>query len=123
MNSPEESRLREYFENLRDADQPSAPQFPGTIASAERRKPPTIRIVRQPWAIAAVAIVLCGGTLALLRPRRTPVPPLPEPLAISTWSSPTAFLLDTPGRKFLGEIPRIGGPGLFHAPARKDLSK
>jgi hypothetical protein len=123
MNSPEESRLREYFGNLRDADQPAAPPFPGTIASAEHRKPAAIRIVRQPWAIAAVAIILCGGTLAILRLRTTPAPPISEPLAISAWSSPTAFLLDTPGRKFLREIPRIGVPKLLLAPAEMEQSK
>jgi hypothetical protein len=122
MNSPEENRLREYFENLRDADQPSAPPFPGTIASAERRKPAAIRIARQPWAIAAVAIVLCVATLAVFRVR-TPAPRLTEPLAISAWSSPTAFLLDTPGRKFLGETPHIGVPALRLVPAEKEQSK
>ena len=123
MNSREDSRLREYFEDLRDADQPTAPPFPRTIASAERRKPSAIRIARQPWAIAAVAIVLFGGTLALLRPRTTPAPPITEPVAISSWSSPTAFLLDTPGRKFLREIPRIGVPKLILAPAEMEQSK
>jgi hypothetical protein len=123
MNSPEESRLREYFGNLRDADQPSAPPFSGTIASAERRKPAAIQIVRNPWAIAAVALALCGGTLAILRLRTTPAAPLTEPLAIATWSSPTAFLLDTPGRKFLGETPSIGVPKFLLTPAEKEQSK
>jgi hypothetical protein len=123
MNSPEESRLREYFENLRDADQPTSPPFPDTIASAERRTPPAIRVVRQPWAMAAVAITLCVGTLAMLRLRSTPAPPLTGRLAISTWTSPTAFLLETPGRKFLREIPRIGVPKLLFAPAEKEQSR
>jgi hypothetical protein len=123
MNSPEESRLREYFGNLRDADQPAAPPFPGTVAAAERRASAENRKLRQPWAIAAVAISLCGGTLAILRLRTTPAPPISEPLAISAWSSPTAFLLDTPGRKFLREIPRIGVPKLTLAPAEKEQSR
>jgi len=123
MNSPEESRLREYFGNLRDADQPDAPPFSGTIASAERRKPAAIQIVRNPWAIAAVATVLCGGTFSMLRLRTTAQPPLTEPLAISAWTSPTAFLLDTPGRKFLGETPSIGVPKLLLTPAEKEQSK
>ncbi|HEV8147891.1 MAG TPA: hypothetical protein VGP79_15990 [Bryobacteraceae bacterium] len=79
--------------------------------------------MRQPWAIAAVAIVLSLGTLAILRLRTMTAPPLAEPLAISTWSSPTAFLLDTPGRKFLREIPRIGVPKLLLAPAEKEQSR
>ena len=123
MNSPEENRLREYFANLREADQPSTPPFPGTIASAERRRPAAIRIVRRPWAIAAVVIALSLGTLMTLRLRTTPAPPLTGPLAISTWTSPTAFLLDTPGRKFLREIPRIGVPKLRVAPAEKEQSR
>jgi hypothetical protein len=123
MNSPEERRLLEYFANLRDADRPSAPPFPGTLTSAERRKPAAIRMVRQPWALAAVAMALCGGTLAMLRWRTTPAPSLTEPRAISSWSSPTAFLLDTPGRKFLGDTPRIGVPALLLVPAGKEQSK
>jgi hypothetical protein len=60
--------------------------------------------VSKPWAIAAGIVVLCAGTFALLRVRATRDIPLAEPVAIAAWSSPTAFLLETPGRKLPARV-------------------
>lgn len=116
MNSPEERSLRKHFEDLRAADQSSVPPFPATLV-AERRRPMLL------WAIAAAAVLaVCLALPLAFRPRTEPLPSV-ENIAIATWSSPTAFLLETPGRKLFRETPRISAPALLAIPARKEPSK
>src|SRR5258708_39025066 len=99
MNSTEESRLRQHYESLRAADAPAVASFAVTLAAAERRALAANRKVSPTWVVAVLVAMLCGGTFALLRVRATRDTPLAEPVAIAAWSSPTAFLLETPGRK------------------------
>src|SRR6267154_1580952 len=99
MNSPEERRLKQHFEDLRAADQRSAPPFPGVLAAAESKAGPASRVG---WIIAAAAVLTACLVLPLaLRSRTEPASRLVESGAIATWSSPTAFLLETPGRRLL----------------------
>jgi hypothetical protein len=91
----DESSLRDLFRQVREAD---AVRVPSLGSILERRQRPKARF----W-IPAGALVLVGLIFLLWRPT-TPQPPV----SISRWRSPTAFLLETPERPFLRELPQIG---------------
>ncbi len=103
---PEDDRdLRELFAELRHHEQQAAPSFPHMWAAAQARREtrPRVRL-----ALAAAAIVV----LLLLWPRGRPVPAPEATPAVVRWTSPTAFLLATPGRELLSSIPALGAPVL-----------
>ena len=103
MNSPEEHRLKTLFANLREEDQSDAPSFGRTIAvvaASSRRR------FSLPIALAAVPVLAILVFLALRTGRSTDA----VPRELTAWSSPTAFLLETPGQQFLNQTPRLGVP-------------
>jgi hypothetical protein len=103
MNSPEEDRLKTLFANLREEDQSNAPSFGKTVAHASvysRRR------FFLPIALAAVPVLAIAAFLAL----RTRSAGDAVPRELTTWSSPTAFLMETPGQQFLNQTPRLGVP-------------
>lgn len=87
-----DDELRRRFAELRETDRESMPEFSAMRDAARRREP---RARNTSWMLAAAAAVLVVGAGAGLRwkARR----PVPDPtLTISSWSSPTASLLQTP---------------------------
>jgi hypothetical protein len=115
MSSQEDSRLRRQFANLREEDQSTAPPF-GRIAApapALPRRGSFVRIAFATIPVLAIAIMLA------VRPHRS-TDANPRPL--TAWSSPTAFLLETPGKQFLNQTPRLGEP-LLHALPAQDKPK
>jgi hypothetical protein len=106
MSSPEDSRLRTHFANLREEDRSAAPPFGRTAAAAafsHRRS--FLRI-----ALAAMPVLAIALILALRIHRSTDA----VPGELAAWSSPTAFLLETPGEQLLIQTPWLGEP-LIHA--------
>jgi anti-sigma-K factor RskA len=105
MSGPSEHELRARFEALRAADERAAPGFRAVLARVARDRalasPGTTRSRRRwrsPLAIlmaAAATVVLVAGLTRSFRRRNF----VPEPL--STWTSPTASLLQTPGSQLL----------------------
>jgi len=108
--------LRERFERLRAEDARGAPSF-SALLQRGRSRVPAARVSRL-RPILALAAVLALAAL-LVSPRRTAPPSVPStpPLALDHWRAPTDFLLDTPGRQLLGEVPSFGSDLSGFSPA------
>jgi hypothetical protein len=103
MSSQEENYLRTRFANLREEDRSTAPAF-GRTAAARSRRPSFVRITLATIPVIAIALILAVRT-------HRPTDAVPRDLA--AWTSPTAFLLETPGKQLLNQTPRLGEP-LLH---------
>jgi hypothetical protein len=116
MSSPEDSRLRTHFTNLREEDRSAAPPFgrTATAAAASSHRGSSLRI-----ALAAVPVLAIAVMFALRTHRSTNA----VPRELAAWSSPTAFLLETPGKQLLNQTPRLGEPLVHALPAVQDGPK
>ena len=116
MSVPEDSRLRRHFANLREEDRSAAPPFGRTAAAAAAfsRRGSSLRI-----ALAAMPVLAIAVMLAVRTHRSTDA--VARKLAV--WSSPTAFLLETPGKQLLNQTPRLGEPLIHALPATQDGHK
>ena len=120
MNSPEDSRLRAHFANLREEDRIAAPPFGPTAARAAAfsRRGPSLRMALAAIPVLAIAIAIAVA-LAVRTHRSTDV----VPRELAAWSSPTAFLLETPGKQLLNQTPRFGERLIQAPPAAQDGPK
>ena len=116
MNSPEDNRLRTHFANLREEDRSAAPPFGRTAAAAAAfsRRGSLLRIALTAMPVLAIAVMLA------VRTHRS-ASAVPRDLA--AWSSPTAFLLETPGKQLLNQTPRFGDPLIHALPPAQDGPK
>jgi hypothetical protein len=110
MSVPEDSRLRTHFANLREEDRSAAPPFgpTATAGAAVSHRGLSLRI-----ALAAVPVLAIGVVLTVRTHRSTDS----QPHELTAWSSPTAFLLETPGTQLLNQTPRLGEPLIHDLPA------
>jgi hypothetical protein len=118
MNDANDRELRERFARLREEERARAPSFDATLAAALSRRTPR-RTPRPTWALAGIAVAAAGIVVALLlrsgeQPRYST--PLTRPARVAAgahsagtravaWSSPTDFLLKTPGSDLLRTVP------------------
>src|SRR5215469_4558115 len=100
MNAPDDARLESDFKSLREEDGRTAPDFLDTFASAAARHRRRSRL----WFFVAVAATAAVIAILIARPG---APRPREKGSLLTWSSPTAFLLETPGTKLWKEVPRF----------------
>jgi hypothetical protein len=115
MSLPEDSDLRTHFANLREEDRSTAPPFGRTAAvPAFSHRRSSLRI-----ALAAIPVLAIAVLLAVRTHRSTDA----SPRQLSAWSSPTAFLLETPGKQLLKQTPRLGEPLIRARPAAQDGPK
>jgi hypothetical protein len=116
VSSREDSRLRTHFANLREEDRSATPPFGRTAAAAaaSSRRASSLRI-----ALAAMPILTIAVMLAVRSYRSTHL--VTRELAV--WSSPTAFLLETPGKQLLNQTPKLGEPLIHALPATQDRLK
>ena len=116
MISPEDSRLRTHFANLREEDRSGAPPFGRTAAAAASfpRRRFSLRITLAAMPVLAICVLLVV---------RTHRPTDAAPRELAAWSSPTAFLLETPGKQLLNQTPRLGEPLIHALPAAQDGPK
>jgi hypothetical protein len=103
MSSPEDSRLRTQFANLREEDGSVVPPFE-RIANAKPASPRRRYSVQ--IAVAAIPVLAVVVMFSLRSHRSTD----PVSRDITAWSSPTAFLLETPGKQILTQTPKLGAP-------------
>lgn len=109
------SDLRKLFQQAREADEASAPDFRG-IRSRAARGQATRRLRWGRIAFPASAALAIGlGLLVAGRDShtssRSAVPSEiseASALTLDEWTAPTDFLLETPGRELLGSFPPIG---------------
>jgi hypothetical protein len=116
MSSPEDSRLRTQFANLREEDRSGTPSFERTAAAVtfSPRRSSSLR-----FAVAATPVLVIAVMFALRSHRSTDA----VPRELAAWSSPTAFLLATPGQQLLNQTPRLGEPLIHALPAAQDGPK
>ena len=121
MNSPEDSRLRTHFANLREEDRGAAPSFGRTLAAAATfsRRSSTLRTALARIALAAMPVLAIAVMLSVRTHRSSGA----APRELAAWSSPTAFLLETPGKQLLNQTPRLGEPLIHALPAAQDGPK
>jgi hypothetical protein len=104
--------LARRFEELRREDLLAAPDF-GTLlarppARGDSRRRRRLHLRPVPAWLAAGAVVGLVGLVgvALRVPSARSSHPSPDgSVTIAAWKSPTDFLLDTPGRQLLDELP------------------
>lgn len=113
MSSPEDDRLRKHFANLREEDRSAAPSFDRTVAAvgAVSRRGSSWRIALAALPVAAIAVMLT------VRTHRSKDAASRD---LAAWSSPTAFLLETPGRQLVNQTPRLGGSLIDALPGTQD---
>lgn len=94
--------LRARFGELRDDDRAHAPEFGALWKRAELRAQTMARprTLRAAWILAAAGIVMTAGIL-FQRSREVPARGTTSGATISSWRSPTAGLLRTPGIELL----------------------
>jgi peptidoglycan/LPS O-acetylase OafA/YrhL len=116
MSSPDDNRFRRHFANLREEDRSAAPPFAriAAAAPASSRRGSFVRIALAATPLLAIAVMFA------LRTHRSPDA---IPGELTAWSSPTAFLLVTPGKQLLNQTPRLGEPLIQPLPAPQDGSK
>jgi hypothetical protein len=102
----EETQLRERFEDLRADLGRRTPSFRSVV---ERR--PQRLALRLPIAAALFLMLLLAITVIVLKSRvsqeRFSSADLAAARSISTWHSPTDFLLRTPGHELLDSVPAV----------------
>jgi hypothetical protein len=122
-----EREVARALEQLRKADEASAPSFHATLKSAQ-----TGRASRRPAigpALAATALLVVIAGLLLLVSKRPPASPRPASApssaeaSLESWKSPTVFLLDTPGSEVWHGLPRLPEPFPSNLPADSSSSK
>jgi hypothetical protein len=116
MSLPEDSDLKAHFANLREEDREAVPPFGRTAAAVTfvPRRRYSLRI-----ALAALPVLAIAVMLAVRTHRSTDA----VPRELAAWSSPTAFLLETPGKQLLNQTPRLGEPLIHALPAAQDGPK
>lgn len=118
MNTPDDARLKRDFENLREDDRRTAPDFLNTLSVARRRAVADGRRRSRSRIFIAGALLFAAvaGMTVVSRLHRSTASPIRAPGSLSSWSSPTAFLLETPGKQLWSEIPRLGDAGIHGLP-------
>ncbi len=91
--------LKRLFAELRSHDRHRTPSFDAALAAR-----PTMRLVPFRLAAAIALLVTAGAVTAVLVHGRTT---RFQPVALASWESPTAFLLETPGADLLTTVPNV----------------
>jgi hypothetical protein len=104
----DEADLRAAFASMRHEDAARAPTFEAVVTAASRGAAKR----RRPWLVPALTGTVAAAALvvAITAVVRRPEPRVPAARSIDEWTAPTDFLLETPGRDFLGSVPRFGVP-------------
>ncbi len=121
MNDSSDRELRSKFERLRETETAGAPDFRNLLDRADRTAPDgragRRRLSRFAIPIAVAAAVVVAAGVASVARRRTAVQ-----VPLSSWTSPTAGLLRTPGLGLLGPANILSSrlsPSLFSNGTRR----
>ena len=116
MNTPDDARLKQHFEKLRDEDRRAAPDFLNTISAAKLRTSASPQW-RYRISFAAALLLAAAAWITVSRTHPSTAPPSGKPLI--SWSSPTAFLLETRGKQFWKETPPLGVASIYGLPVSR----
>jgi hypothetical protein len=122
-----EREVARALEQLRKADEASAPPFHATLKSARAGRA-SRRPAIGPALAAAALLVFIAGLLLLVSKhppasRRPTSAPSSAEASLESWESPTVFLLDTPGSEVWHGLPRLPEPLPSNLPADFPSSK
>ena len=123
----EEREVARALEQLRKADEASAPSFHATLKRARAGRASRRPAIGPVLAAAALLVVIVG--LLLLVSKHPPAyrPPTSAPssaeASLQRWESPTIFLLDTPGSEVWHGLPRLPEPLPSNLPTDSPSSK
>jgi hypothetical protein len=123
---PEREVVR-AMDQLRKADEASAPSFHATLQSARAGRASRRPAINPALAAAALLVFIAG--LLLLASKHPPASRRPASVpssaeaSLESWESPTAFLLDTPGSEVWHGLPRLPEPLPSNLPADSPSSK
>lgn len=110
MTDERDREIGDMFARLKAEERREAPSFREVRARARRRSTPRGTRVPVLAAIAAAVAVFVIGALVRQGPTRPDVALLDVDLGATTWSSPTDFLLSTPGSDLMRMVPAVGAP-------------
>lgn len=122
-----ELEVARAIEQLRKADEASAPPFQATLTSARAGRVPRRPALGAALAAATLLIVIAG--LLIFESKHPPDSPRPAPApssaeaTLARWESPTSFLLDTPGSELWRDLPRLADPPSSNLPTDSPPSK
>jgi hypothetical protein len=122
-----EREVANAMEQLRKADEASAPSFQATLTSARAGRESRRPAIGAVLAVATLLVVVVG--LAVFESKHPPASgrPVPAPssakASVASWESPTAFLLETPGSALWRGLPRLTEPLPANLPADSPSSK
>lgn len=101
--------IARWFAELRRAEQGDVPRFAQSWEAALARAPRPPRRPAMAFQLAAAALLVLLAIPVLWRARpQAPARPPAGTVSITRWTSPTAFLMETPGRSMLQTVPRVG---------------
>lgn len=109
-DTPEEWDLRARFHTLRTEEAARAAPF-----TAPPARP--ARVGRAPRRLAAAAAVAAAAVLLWTATRQGAEPDRFQLLSAAAWRAPTDFLLETPGRELLRDLPAVGAVSDLRGPA------
>lgn len=95
--------LRDRFASLRREEEARATPLARLLAATGRV--PRRRVTLAPALVAATVLTALGLVIGLALHLHVPVPSREPPVSLAAWTEPTAFLLRTPGRDFLSNVP------------------
>jgi hypothetical protein len=110
----DEREIASVLEQLRKADESSAPPFHVALTSARDGRVSRRSPIGPVLAAATLLLVIVG--LAVFESKHPPAsrPPVPAPsstkASLESWESPTDFLLETPGSELWSGLPRLTEP-------------
>ena len=100
----DDQELRTRFAQLKREDRARVPAFRRPSRNAAPRWRPAVRVALAA-AVVLVAVVLSRPDQTSRRMARRFVDP-----GATAWTSPTDFLLITPGSEFMRSVPAVGSP-------------
>lgn len=123
----EEREIALALEQLRMADEASAPSFHATLEGARAGRASRRPAIGPALAAAALLVVIVGLLLLVSEhpraSRRTTPAPFSAEASLESWESPTVFLLDTPGFEIWHGLPRLPEPLPSNLPMDSPSSK
>ena len=127
MARDDEREIASALEQLRKADEASAPPFHATLTSARSGRASRRTSIGPVLAAATLVAVIVG--LAVFESKHPPASRRPAPApssaeaSVERWESPTDFLLETPGSELWRGLPRLARPLPANLPTDSPFSK
>lgn len=124
MKTDEDLDLRQEFVRLRREEAAMLSPFRSTLDAVRRRASARPRPIRWGFAVAAPLAATAALALWLLARQETPqstAAPTEVAAALENWSTPTDYLLDSPGIDLLDSLPELGDTDSYDMQLTTDL--